>query len=378
MDVLQLPGNRPGLAGAHVRQGRLHRGGDGIGLGRRGQEDGRLGQGELGLRQAQLQGAVAAGLHNGGRLGIGQPHILAGGAQQPPDGGNQIPRLQEPGQIVEGRVGVGAAQGFHQRGGDVIVVVPLPVIAHGAALSGALGVREGDGYRVPRPLPGGEEELHGVDGLAHVPAAGGGDVVDYPGLHRRGNPLPVFQEGNGPLYSRADFLGGDRLEFKNGAPAQNGVEYIEVRVLRGGGDEGNLAVFNELQQGLLLFLVEILDFVQVQQDAPRGQEGVQLVDDGLDVGDARRGGVEPAQGAVGPLRDNPGHSGFPRTGGAIENHVGNVAAFNNAAEEATLPQNMALSHHFVQAGGADFIGQGPVHTGRTSFPLPGHTVSYIL
>ena len=97
MLVLQLAGHRAGFASAQV----LFRGQNGvvrrIAFGRGCHQHGRVRQRQARFRQAQLQGAVHAGLHDEGGLGIGHAHVLAGRAQQPPDGGGHVSRLQQPG-----------------------------------------------------------------------------------------------------------------------------------------------------------------------------------------------------------------------------------------------------------------------------------------
>ena len=66
------------------------------------------------------------------------------------------------------------------------------------------------------------------------------------------------------------------------------------------------------------------------------------------------------EGPVGAPGDDVGHRGFAGTGGAIKDQVGDVSALDDAAQQAVLPQNVALPHHLVQALGADLVGQGPV------------------
>ena len=66
-------------------------------------------------------------------------------------------------------------------------------------------------------------------------------------------------------------LGGiHRLELKNGAAAENGIVDIEIRIFGGGGNEGNGAILNVLQQRLLLLFIEILDLIQVQHHTAHG------------------------------------------------------------------------------------------------------------
>ena len=73
------------------------------------------------------------------------------------------------------------------------------------------------------------------------------------------------------------------------------------------------------------------------------------------------GGVELMEGAVGLLGDDPGHGGLAHTGGAVKDHVGDVAGLDDPAQELPLPQNLLLAYHIVQGAGADFVGKRLVH-----------------
>ena len=236
------------------------------------------------------------------------------------------------------------------------MVVPRPVVPHGGALGGGLGVGQGDCQHIPPPAGGVEEQLYGVHGLAHVSSAGGGDVVHHPRLAVRLGLQPLPHEADAPLDGRAHILGRQGLELKDTGPAENGVIHVKIGVLRGGGNEGQAAVLHELQQGLLLLLVKILNLVQVEQHPVGGQHGADLPHHVLDVRDGGGGGVEPVEGPVGAFGDDVGHRGFSRAGGAVKDQIGDAAAVNDAAQKAVLPQDMGLPHDLVQGLGADFVG----------------------
>ena len=309
-----------------------------VGLRRRGKEDGRLGQGQLRFRKPQLHGGIHAGLHDGDGLGVGHADILTGGAEEAAAGGHQVPGLQEAGQVVESRVRVAAPEGLHQGGGQVIHGVAATVIAHGAALGHLLHVGEGEAQL---PVPGLcrlAEELHGVDGLPDIAAAGGGDGGGDAVLPAEGQGGPALLNGQGPLHGDLDLLRLHRLELEDRGPGEEGAVDVEIGVLRSGGDEGQLTVLHELQQGLLLLLVEVLDLIQVQKDAAGGQEGPHVGDDVLDVLEGGCGGVEPVEGLVGALGDEVRHRGLAGTRRAVEDHVHRGAALNETAQHRALPQ----------------------------------------
>ena len=114
MDILEMPRDVPYPAPAHIGHSGLNGHAGGVGLWGSGQKDYRLGQRQLGLRQPKLKGIVHTCLDDGHRQRISHAHILAGGAQDAADGGNHIPRFQQPGQIVERRVRVRAPHGLHE------------------------------------------------------------------------------------------------------------------------------------------------------------------------------------------------------------------------------------------------------------------------
>ena len=74
-----------------------------------------------------------------------------------------------------GRVRVGAPDGLLKGGEQVILAVAVPVIACRAALAYGFGVLKGE-QQFSFCLPGAvKEQLHAVERLAHVTAAGVGD-----------------------------------------------------------------------------------------------------------------------------------------------------------------------------------------------------------
>ena len=127
MLVLQLAGHRAGFAPAQV----LFRGQNGvvrrIAFGRGCHQHARF-------RQAQLQGAVHAGLHDGNGLRVRKAHVLRRDDQQPPAGRQQIPGFQNARQIMHGGVRVRASNAFLQRRDAVVV----HIVAFVVALAGAL------------------------------------------------------------------------------------------------------------------------------------------------------------------------------------------------------------------------------------------------
>lgn len=97
-------------------------------------------------------------------------------------------------------------------------------------------------------------------------------------------PLLRRQEREPPLHRLFDIGRFHGFKFKNGRTAEYGTVNIKIRVLSGGGDQGDPPVFDMLQQGLLLLFIEILDLVEIQENATDAREGVELLHHRLDIG----------------------------------------------------------------------------------------------
>ena len=131
-------------------------------------------------------------------------------------------------------------------------------------------------------------------------------------------------------------LRGNLLEFKNRGTAEDRVKDVEIRILRSRCDQCDLAVFNILQQGLLLLFIKGLDLIQVQQNAVGGHKGIQLGYDVLDIRCGGRGGVQLVECPVGLLGYDLGDGGLAGAAGAVEDHVGNIAGLDQTAQNRVL------------------------------------------
>ena len=250
------------------------------------------------------------------------------------------------------------------------MLVPLPVIAHGAALGRLGGVRRRDAQTSVHRPGGLVQQLHSVDGLAHVAAAPGGDKPRHLLLPGQGQGTAAADNVQGPQHGGQRLLRRQGLELEHRAAGQQGVVHIEIGILRGGGDEGDLAVFHELQQALLLLLVEILDLVQVQQHPVGGQHGVHVRDDGLHILQRRGGGVQVVQGLFRALGNDGGDGGFAGAGGAVEDHVGGGPALDEPPQQGAGAQQVLLPRHLIQGLGPYFVCQWP-HGGSLLSCGPG-------
>ncbi len=253
------------------------------------------------------------------------------------------------------------ADGLLKRRENVVVAVSVPVISLGGFLCDLLRVGQRDlQHAVPFP-PGGEQQFHRVHGLADIAAAGSGNVLQGAILRFGGKSLLRLHDGNAAFYSLQRGLGRDGPEFKHRRARQNGVVDVEIGIFRGGGDQRHLAVFDGLQQGLLLLLRKILDLVQVEKHAVGCHQRIRLSQDLPDLSGGSICRVELVERAVRLGRNDTGHSGLSHTGGTVKDQVRDPAGLDDPPEHLSLAEDMLLTHHIVQRRGADLIRQRLIH-----------------
>ena len=150
-----------------------------------------------------------------------------------------------------------------------------------------------------------DRKFQAAQGLAHIAAGALGQVYGrLVGDGHRGIPL-----GRQALHRAAHPLlhvpGGQALEFKDRAPGQQGIINVKIGILGGGGDQGDGPLLQAFQQTLLLLFVQILDLVQVEQDAPRPRQGADVLEHRLDIPGAAGRAVELVQGHAAVLGNDP-------------------------------------------------------------------------
>ena len=149
--------------------------------------------------------------------------------------------------------------------------------------------------------------------------------------------------GHGPVHGLPHRSGSEALKLKDGGPAQDCVKHVKIRILRGGRDQRDLAVFNMLQKSLLLLFVEGLNLVQIEQYPVWGQHGVQLRNNRLDVRRGGRRGVELKELSIRLLGDDICHGCLAGPRGTVEDQVRHRAGVDNPAQDSPFAQNMILA-----------------------------------
>ena len=117
-----------------------------------------------------------------------------------------------------------------------------------------------------------------------------------------------------------------------------------------------------LQQGLLLLFIEILDLVEIQENATDAREGVELLHHRLDIGGGRGGPVELVQPHIGPPGDDPGQSGLAHPGRAVKNKVRDMPRLDNGAQGLARRDQMLLADDIVQGIRTHPVGERRRHT----------------
>ena len=109
---------------------------DGIGFGRGGEIDGGLGKGEFALGRTQIVVSILGGVGDNQCLRIGEADVLHRHPHQAPADLKLRPLagVEHAGEVVESRVGIGAAHRFMQRRDQVVVTVLAFVIDRRAPL----------------------------------------------------------------------------------------------------------------------------------------------------------------------------------------------------------------------------------------------------
>ena len=180
MRILKVRRNITCPARPNVSNGGINAVDGTVGLGRGRHQNDRFRERNPRLGQSQLERAVHARLDDGGALRIRQTDILTRNDKHAPRRGDHIACLEQPREIMQRRVRVGAAHGLLQRRQDVIMAVAVAVVAHIRALRRLLRVRERNAVR-PRT---GDEQLDRAERLSHVAADRLRDVIRHTVLDR--------------------------------------------------------------------------------------------------------------------------------------------------------------------------------------------------
>ena len=320
---------------------------------------GRLGQDDLGLRHADPLAGQGAGDRQADRLRVRVANILRGADHDPAgDEFGVLPRLQHPGQIIDGGVGVRSPHALDKGGDRVVVVVAALVVAGRPPLDTLLGDLQGDmdPAVLRRGLRRQHTQLHGAQGPPGVPSGHIGQkirgvVIDGGIVHAHS----LFAVIDRPQDQVAHILLRERLQLKDRGPGDQGPVNLKIGILRRRPDQGHRAVLDKGQQIVLLGLVEAMDLVDEKDGLlPVHAQAVFGGPDGLfHILFAGRGRVELDELGAGRVGDDPGQRRLARPGRSVKDHRPQLVRLDGPAEQAALSDDMLLAHDLIDRRGAE-------------------------
>ena len=260
---------------------------------------------------------------------------------------------------MQGRVDIGAANGFDERGDHVVVLVAVAVIAQNglAARFRACGFGDRDRFVARLLRLGGRDSGGGFEDGQRPAGVGTGDADDeVPGIlgegELPGQPAIGF---DGTVEQIADRLVVERTQGEHERPRQQGRDDGERRVLRGRGHEHDEPVLHCGQQGVLLGLGEAVDLVEEQhrRAAVHLPFAAGVLDDLPYVLDAGGDGGEFDEGAARGVGDDMGQRGLSDSGRAPQDHRGgscpvSPAGFDELVERGSGEGQVFLTDDLVE------------------------------
>ena len=320
----------------------------GVALGGVGHVQDRLGQGNARLGPADLLGCAACGFRQQEGLGIGIAHVLGGAHQQAPgDEARVLAAADHPGQVVQRRVRIRAAQALLEGAGQIVMAVAA--VVHDAPAQGVLEHRQ-------VPLGQVQPGLQPGQGGAQIAPGPAGQPVQHLGRRRVGRrPLPFLLlpllVGPGPVQHLPDRLGRQRAQGHELAAAAQGRVQVEGRVLGGGPHQDRLAPLQGRQQDVLLGPVEPVDLVQEQHRRHRPEQRLVPVL-GQELLQLRRRAAGPGElqeGVAGGLGQDPGQGGLAGAGRPPQHHGRQPAPGGDPGQRPPGSQQVRLAHHVLHA-----------------------------
>ncbi len=143
---------------------------------------------------------------------------------------------------------------------------------------------------------------------------------------------------------------GQRIETENPGAGEKRGSNLKGRILGGSPDEGNCAVLNKGQNGILLGLIEAMNLINEK-------DGLLLVlaaaflgflDDAAQVSHPRRDCTDGAEVGIGGIGNNIGQGGLAAARRPPEDNRGQLASFNGPPEHAPLAHELLLADELLK------------------------------
>jgi len=143
-----------------------------------------------------------------------------------------------------------------------------------------------------------------------------------------------------------------------GAGEERGDDF-EGGIFGGGTDKEDVAGFDVREEGVLLGLVEAVDFVNEDDGAQAGAGFLfGLGHDFLDFLDAGGDSAEGDEFAFGEASDEAREGGLAAAGGSPEEHGGEIVGLDLDAEGFARAEELFLADEFVEGAGTHAFGEG--------------------
>jgi hypothetical protein len=272
------------------------------------------------------------------RARIGVADVLGGEDDHPPhDEARVLAALEHDREVVERRIGIGAARGLDPGRDRVVVAVAGLVVGQRASLQRVLGGLE----RHPPMGVGGEVE--GGERGARIAAGARGEEGDRVVVGLGAERL------HGAAQDDLDVAGQKRAQLVDLAARQQRRVDLEVRVLGRRPDERHEPLLDRRQQRVLLGLVEAVDLVE-EEDGRLGQLAAVL---GAleDLAHLRAPGLDRAellQGGMGRGGHDPRQRRLARARRPVEDHRVRAALLDGRAQGRALREQVLLPDELVE------------------------------
>ena len=332
---------------------------DRVTLGRLGEIDHRLGDGELALGEADEMKRPLRGGRHGERIRIRHADVFRGEAHEAPqDVHGVFAPLEHAREPVERGVGIGSPQGLVKCGDEIVVLLTRLVVEQRLALGGLAHQPGIDPAALACQGRGGFEN---VQGRARVPrclktATRRSASSSASKLHGAQAPLGVLQ---GAAEKRDDVLFLQSFQHEHARAGEQGRDDLEGRVFRRRADEGEHAVFDVGQEAVLLGLVEAVDLVDEQNraDAP-ALHALRLVHGGAQFLHPVEHRAQRDEVRVRPVRDDARERRLARAGRSPEDKRAQGVFLHGAPQHAARADEVILAQDLIERPGAHAFGQG--------------------
>jgi hypothetical protein len=196
-------------------------------------------------------------------------------------------------------------------------------------------------------------ELERGEARPRVPARCGDDLVEGVGGEGEGARKAALV-GGAAADDLAEVVVGQALELDDARAREQGPVHFEVGVFGRGAHEDDRAVFDRVEQGVLLAAIEAVDLVDEENRprAVRAQARFGRLDLAAQVGHRASDSRHLDEGRLGGFGDDVGDARLAGARGPVEDHRRQTVVGDRRSEPAARPHGLLLALELVQAARA--------------------------